>query len=116
MTDSIPIDQALVPPGWLGDAIIALPAIRSIASLGPTMLLAHPRVFDLFRLATPELEIERFDGAAHTPRGIRQSLRLRRVRPRRVVLFPRSLSSAVRGLLVGRGRGSVSGEVCAGFS
>ncbi len=85
-----------IPPSWLGDAVLSLPALHAIARLGPLTLLAHPRVAPLFALDAGLGRAEAFAGPALSPAGVRQAARLGALRAERVVVFPPSLSSALR--------------------
>ncbi len=86
----------VLPPAWIGDAVLALPSIRSLAALGPVAILAHPRVAPLFDLAGGFARVERFAGPAASIAGLRQARSLGLRGNARAVVLPRSLSSAIR--------------------
>lgn len=94
----------VIPPSWLGDAVLSLPAIEALGRLGPVALLAHPRVHPLFALVNGHERLEAFAGSALSTRALRQAAALRALRPERVIVFPRSFSSALRAATLGAPR------------
>lgn len=70
-------------PNWLGDAVMALPALEAIAARGDIVIVARPAVADLY---------EAF-ATAIVPRGSEAAV-LREQRADRIVLFTHSFSSA----------------------
>lgn len=90
-----------IPPSWLGDAVLSLPALHALAGLGPVALLAHPRVAPLFALDGGLGRAEPFAGPVLSPAAWRQAARLRALRPARAVVFAPSLSAAARAASTG---------------
>ena len=86
----------VIPPSWLGDAVLSFPALHEIARLGPMTLVAHPRVAPILALDPGLGRVEVFAGPALSLAAWRQGARLRALRAERAIVFPRSLSSALR--------------------
>jgi heptosyltransferase-2 len=95
------IERILVrTPNWLGDAVLALPAIEVLGKAYPKAsitLLAHKRVAGLFHLEAREREVIPYDPQG-LHRGVRGLARLVRELKRRgydlAIVFPHSFSSA----------------------
>ena len=91
-------------PNWLGDAVMALPAVRALKQAHPTLALtvAAPAKLAALWRACPDVaqvvELER-------PRCVRTSVAaLRRADVEMALLFPNSLRSALEARLAGIGR------------
>ncbi len=94
-------------PNWIGDAVMALPALRSLPP-GERIGAAHPRVLPLYAAAGLFTEILPAHGG-RAPLELREPLR--RFAPDRAVVFTEAISGAAlarasgAGLRLGRGRG-----------
>jgi heptosyltransferase-2 len=75
--------------------------MRAIAALGPVHVWGPARGTSLYRLAGGFAEVTDFAGGAFSLAGVRQARAIGAQTPRRVVVFPRSFSSAVRAAVVG---------------
>jgi heptosyltransferase-2 len=89
-----------IAPGWLGDAVLSLPAMHALGTLGALTILAHPRVAPLYGMGFGDC-VRAFEPRIASPRALRESSALRVLAPSIAVVFPRSFSSALRAFLIG---------------
>ena len=90
----------ILSPNWLGDAVMALPAIADVKRKFPTTRLivaARRSVADMFRLAPPvdEVLVLQWNGRLFRTRDLRADLAaLRALAADGAILFPNSFASA----------------------
>lgn len=89
-----------IAPGWLGDAVLSLPAMHALEALGALTILAHPRVAPLYGIGFGD-RVRTFAPRIASPRALREASALRALGPAAAVVFPRSFSSALRAFLIG---------------
>ncbi|MFN0150767.1 MAG: lipopolysaccharide heptosyltransferase II [bacterium] len=100
MTPLGPAGIVAIAPGWLGDAVMAIPALRALESSASLTVLAHARVAPLLDLAFPG-RVVRFAPRAVSLSAMRQSRSLPPDGAAMAVIFPRSFSSALRAVFIG---------------
>jgi len=97
----------IISTNWIGDAVMSIPAICGVRSLYPQArisVLARSAIADLFR-AVPQIDniisFRKDKGLQRIPTILAAAVRLRRERFDLVLIFPRSLSTALIALLAG---------------
>ncbi len=88
-----------IAPGWLGDTVISIPALRALEGCGTLTILSHGRVAPLLEIAFPG-RVVRFAPRASSIAAIRQGRSLPADAPDMAVIFPRSFSAALRAFFV----------------
>jgi len=89
-----------IAPGWLGDAVVAIPALRAAESLGALTILAHPRVAPLLEIAFSGRVVP-YAGRAASIAALRQARSLTARPPAIALALPRSFSAALRAFVTG---------------
>ena len=93
-----------VAPSWLGDAVLALPALEWLAAAGARLeILARAGTARVFADVVPPEQLHTTSNT-HRSRRILDAWRLRRLRPDAALLFAPSLSAALLGCASGAPR------------
>ncbi len=95
------MSTVVIAPNWLGDAVMALPAIADLGrgrADSPLTVAARPSVAGLFELVSGIDRVIRLSSASDGSRWRRlrdDAERLRRLGARRAILFPNSIRAAL---------------------